>query len=100
MANDADVRLTAPKAPNPDHTPEEGTDGSSPRFHPGEKRLPMPGSIVTRQYKGETLQVKVLERGFEYQGQLYKSLSAVAKAITGSHCNGYLFFRLGREASR
>ena len=39
------------------------------------------------------LQVKVLAEGFEYQGQVYPSLSAAAKAITGSHCNGFLFFR-------
>ena len=32
--------------------------------------------------------------GFAYDGQVFASLSAVAKAITGSHCNGYLFFRL------
>jgi hypothetical protein len=57
-------------------------------------RLPPPGTILTRAYKGETLQVQVLPRGLEYQGAVYKSLSAVAKAITGSHCNGYLFFRL------
>ena len=36
------------------------------------------------------------ERGFEYQGNVYPSLSAVAKAITGSRCNGYLIFRLPR----
>ena len=40
------------------------------------------------------LQVKVLAQGFEYEGEIYKSLSAVAKKITGTHCNGYLFFRL------
>jgi hypothetical protein len=57
--------------------------------------LPPPGTIITRRYKGEVLQVKVLPHGFEYQGEVYSSLSAVAKAITGSHCNGYLFFRLG-----
>ena len=38
--------------------------------------------------------MKVLPAGFEYEGEVYKSLSAVAKKITGSHCNGYLFFRL------
>ena len=32
--------------------------------------------------------------GFEYEGQRYRSLSAVAKVITGSHCNGYRFFGL------
>ena len=36
------------------------------------------------------------ERGCEYQGNVYPSLSAVAKAITGSRCNGYLIFRLPR----
>jgi hypothetical protein len=38
--------------------------------------------------------VQVLPDGFEYEGQVYCSLSAVAKAVTGSHCNGFLFFRL------
>jgi hypothetical protein len=57
-------------------------------------RLPLPGTILTRWYKGKTLSVQVLRHGFEYQGQVYKSLSAAAKAITGSHTSGYLFFRL------
>jgi hypothetical protein len=43
--------------------------------------------------------VQVLPQGFEYQGQVYKSLSAVAKAVTGSHCNGYTFFRLGQQGN-
>ena len=37
---------------------------------------------------------QVLAEGFGYAGQVYGSLSAVAKAVTGSHCNGFLFFRL------
>jgi hypothetical protein len=37
---------------------------------------------------------------FEFEGDVYKSLSAVAKAITGQHCNGYYFFRLGKEKTR
>ena len=49
--------------------------------------------VLTRTYKGEVLQVQVRADGFEYQGQVYASLSAVAKAITGSHCNGFLFFK-------
>jgi hypothetical protein len=55
--------------------------------------LPLPGTILTRWYKGRTLKVQVLRHGFEYGGQIYKSLSAVAKAITGSHTSGRLFFR-------
>jgi hypothetical protein len=55
--------------------------------------LPLPGTILTRWYKGKTLSIQVLRHGFEYDGQIYKSLSAVAKVITGSHTSGLLFFR-------
>jgi hypothetical protein len=44
------------------------------------------------------VQVQVLPNGFEYAGEVYKSLSAVAKAVTGQHVNGYAFFRLAKEA--
>ena len=64
----------------------------------GDDRLPPPGSVLTRKYKGGSVQVKVLADGFEYAGQVYGSLSAVAKAVTGSHCNGFLFFRLTGKA--
>jgi Protein of unknown function (DUF2924) len=37
--------------------------------------------------------VTILAKGFAFEGAVYRSLSAVAKAITGSHCNGFLFFR-------
>lgn len=57
-----------------------------------DERLPPPGTAIVRQYKGRTLQVLVLTDGFEFEGQRYKSLSAVAKKITGSHVNGYRFF--------
>jgi hypothetical protein len=57
-------------------------------------RLPPAGTLLTRPYKGTTVQVRVLEHGFVYEGAIYRSLSAVAKVITGAHCNGYLFFRL------
>jgi hypothetical protein len=60
----------------------------------------IPGSVITRVYKGETLEVKVLADGFEYEGETYKSLSAVAKHITGSHCNGYQFFRLTQAGGK
>ena len=57
-------------------------------------RLPLQGTTLSREYKGQVLQIKVLSQGFELEGEIYKSLSAVAKAITGSHCNGFLFFKL------
>ncbi len=61
-------------------------------------RLPPPGNIVERQYKGKMIRVIVLKEGFEYEGRRYKSLTAIAKEVSGSHCNGFLFFRLGRRA--
>jgi hypothetical protein len=65
----------------------------------GEKdsRLPAPGAVLSREYGGVNHQVTVREEGFEYEGQRYRSLSAVAKRITGSSWNGYVFF-LGRGA--
>ena len=59
----------------------------------------MPGTVLTRPYKGVNLQVLVLPDGFVYADTIYPSLSAVAKAITGSHCNGFLFFRLTAKGS-
>ncbi len=56
-------------------------------------RLPIPGAIIRKEYKGQVLEVKVREKGFEYQGQVDRTLSAVAKAVTGDHWNGYLFFK-------
>jgi len=59
-----------------------------------DNRLPIPGSTITKTYKGNDIQVKVLEKGFEYKGKVCKSLSAIAKEITGNHWNGYIFFGL------
>ena len=56
-------------------------------------RLPIPGAIIMKEYKGQVLEVKVLEKGFEYQGKAHRTLSAVAKTVTGVHWNGYLFFK-------
>lgn len=59
-----------------------------------DRRLPIPGTIITKVYKGKKLEVKVLAKGFEYRGKVYRSLSGVAKDITGSGWNGFLFFGL------
>jgi hypothetical protein len=91
LANDADIRMTAPRRKSDDAAPERTTTIFLP--DKPDDRLPAPGTILSRPYKGQTVQVQVLHSGFAYQGQVYPSLSAVAKAVTGSHCNGFLFFR-------
>lgn len=98
LANDADLRLSPPKA-KAGPALAERTKPATLRVK-GDERLPLPGTVITRKYKGETLHVKVLPQGFEFEGEVFKSLSAVAKAITGQHCNGYYFFRLGKEEGR
>ena len=57
-------------------------------------RTPPPGSVLTRQYHGEEIVVKVLDEGFEYSGQAFRSLSAIAKEVTGTVWNGPAFFGL------
>jgi hypothetical protein len=54
--------------------------------------------MLHRDYKGRQIRVLIVNNGFEYEGQLYKSLTAVANAITGSHVNGFQFFRLGNNS--
>jgi hypothetical protein len=96
LANDADLRLSPPKIKAvPTAMPERTLTGVL--ADKGDSRLPLPGTIITREYRGQTIQVRVLTKGFEYAGEVYKSLSAVAKVVTGSHCNGYAFFRLDKE---
>jgi hypothetical protein len=92
LANDADVRLSPPKVASSDQTADR-TATQSLRVK-GDHRIPLPGTILTRVYKCETYQVQVLPHGFEFDGKVFKSLTGVAKVITGQHCNGYLFFRL------
>ena len=58
-------------------------------------RIPVAGTVITRKYKGEDLKIKVLENGFEYKGQTFKSISAVAVHIVGGPVSGYVFFKLG-----
>ena len=55
---------------------------------------------LARPYKGTTILVTVGEEGFEHEGILYRSLSAVAKAVTGSHCSGHRFFGLTNSKGR
>jgi hypothetical protein len=92
LANDADLRLAPPKCWPTGTAPTATVDVASPR----DIRLPPPGSILTRQYKGRSVQVRVLAEGFEFEGDFYRSLSAIAIKVTGSHCSGHRFFRLVR----
>ena len=99
LANDADIRLSPPK-PKPAAELPAKQSTTAKLVVAEDNRLPLPGSVVTREYKGRTYQVKILSKGFELEGEIHKSLSAVAKRITGQHCNGYHFFRLRKEQTQ
>ncbi len=72
----------------------ERTKKSKPAI---DNRTPPPGSVISRQYHGEEIIVKVIDDGFEYDGQVYRSLSALAKEITGTTWNGPAFFGLRKR---
>lgn len=57
-----------------------------------------PGTTVSRVWKGREIRATAVEGGWEHEGVVYRSLSAIAKAVTGSHWNGRLFFQLTRRA--
>jgi len=60
------------------------------------QRVPPPGSVITRDHKGHKITVTVLDDGFEYDGQVYRSLSAIARQATGTSWNGFTFFHLDK----
>jgi hypothetical protein len=99
LARDADLRVVPPR---PKLAEADAASRTVTRELPAagqDPRLPPPGSVITRKYKGGVVQVKVLADGFEYAGGRYASLSAAARAVTGSHCNGFLFFRLNKAGA-
>ncbi len=58
---------------------------------------PKPGTVLVRGWRGQTHTVVVRDRGFEYQGRLHRSLSTIARDITGARWSGPRFFRLAGE---
>jgi hypothetical protein len=64
--------------------------GSSPR------RQLKPGTVLVREYQGQRHTVTVALDGFDWQGTTYRSLSAIARAITGTAWSGPRFFALAR----
>ena len=78
-----------------------GEKSATPKFKTDaptrDPRLPAPGTVIRREYHGKTFEVIVKEKGVEYGGKAYRSLSGVARVITGSIWNGFLFFGLLRK---
>ncbi len=86
----------APKAKSASPMPQEEKPKAKKAATPKTRdyRLPAPGTVITRKYKGVTHEVKVLEKGVEYKGKYFTSMSKLARELTGTSWNGYLFFGL------
>jgi len=97
IADDRDFRVRAPKEflerPN---SPSENNDRTG---LPKDGRLPAPGSLLTRRLGDRQIVVKVLQEGYEYDSRHFRSLSAIAREVTGTRWNGLLFFGLAERSN-
>jgi hypothetical protein len=84
IANEADLRVRPPKAL---FNPRQLATGQ-------DARLPAAGTVLRREFKGSTVEVRVLDDGFEYEQRQYASLSAIASRVAGTRWNGFAFFGL------
>lgn len=96
LARDEDLRVRPPRETRAGQAAGARAGGTPGR----DRRLPMPGTVLTRRHGGVEHRVHIHDDAFEYDGRRYRSLSAIAHAITGSHWNGFHFFGLGRGASK
>ena len=98
IATDVDMRLCAPAKATGTQLAFRVANASK-QLDP---RVPPPGTQLIKRYKDKTLTVTVLEDGYEYEERVYKSLSAIARQVSGTQWNGYVFFglRLRQEQGR
>jgi hypothetical protein len=75
----------------------EGFDGRGPARRGRGSDRPIAGSRLIREWKGIEHCVTVRDDGYEYEGRPYRSLSAIARAITGTRWNGWVFFGLKNQ---
>jgi hypothetical protein len=100
IANDADLRILAPRDFfSVSGQPVQIIPGNQGK-KPHDPRLPMTGTVLRRSWKGRTILVEVLAKGFRYEGRNYPSLSNIAVEITGTRWNGFAFFGLMRKAGK
>lgn len=86
--------LSAPRADRHANAPAKAVIAGPVR----DARLPEPGTVLTRHYGGIDHEVTVLADGFDFRGARHRSLSRVAREITGTPWNGFSFFGLSEPA--
>ena len=94
IANNADLRILAPRGFFSVNGEPVATIPGNQSKKQHDPRLPMAGTVLRRSWKGRTILVEVLAKGFRYEGRHYPSLSNIAVEITGTRWNGFAFFGL------
>ena len=89
VAEEADLRIRAPQS-----FLKEMVRGNR------DPRLPAVGTFLKREFQGRVVSVEVLEKGFRYEEKVYRSLSAVARQVSGVQWNGFAFFSLSVNVGR
>lgn len=92
LANDADLRLRAPRGGSFDPHGHLRVTSDVPKLP--DPRLPPPGAWLERIYRGAMVAVKVRTDGFEFEGRVYKTLTAAVNHATGGRWNGFAFFKM------
>lgn len=92
------VRARRPDGFDPEEIAATGP-ATTPAKTKRDARLPVPGSVITRTWRGHELRLLVRDNGFELEGTRYGSLSEAARGVTGAHWNGRLFW-LGTPRTR
>lgn len=93
LANEADLRLTPPR-------PKKEAAGETVIITAKPTGTPAVGTMLTRRYRDRMIRVSVQSDHFEFEGERYKSLSAIARKVTGTQWNGHLFFGLRKAGKR
>ena len=90
LAKDSEMRVTTPRALS--------TVDPSRTKHlalPAQRDAGLaPGTVLRRDWRGKPITVTILPDGFDCGGEIFRSLSAVARSITGTQWNGHIFFGL------
>jgi hypothetical protein len=73
------------------------TLGPVQAHEPRDPRVPSVGTVLRRVFNGVAHEVTICAEGFDYAGERFKTLSAIAKHITGTPWNGFLFFGLKKR---
>lgn len=92
------MAAAAANAASPSQPLRAGATGRTGALPPAASQL-LPGSQLIKVHGGRNHIVAVEAEGFRYEGELFSSLSAIAKHITGTHWNGLLFFGLRKRRS-